>query len=102
VTYQAMYDAYTRVFTRCALTFRAVEAQAGEIGGDVNHEFMAVAAVGEDDFVWCPSCEYAANVEAARRKAEAAPTADGPVVDAPAREKHHTPGMPGVTAVAEH
>ncbi len=44
-----------------------VEAQAGEIGGDVNHEFMAVASIGEDDFVWCTSCDYAANVEAARR-----------------------------------
>ena len=66
-TYQDMYDAYARVFTRCGLTFRPVEAQAGEIGGDVNHEFMAVAAVGEDDFVWCTSCDYAANVEAARR-----------------------------------
>jgi len=101
-TYQDMYDAYTRVFTRCGLTFRAVEAQAGAIGGDVNHEFMAVAAVGEDDFVWCPSCEYAANVEAARRKSDAAPSVDGPVVEALAREKHHTPGMPGVKVVAEH
>src|ERR1051326_2919227 len=50
VTYQSMYDAYTRIFTRCGLTFRPVEGEAGEIGGDINHEFMAVAAVGEDDF----------------------------------------------------
>ena len=63
-----MYDAYHRVFERCGLTFRPVEAQSGEIGGDVNHEFMAVAAVGEDDFVWCKACDYAANVEAARRQ----------------------------------
>src|SRR5688572_11200638 len=54
-TYQDMYNAYTRIFTRCGLTVRPVEAQAGEIGGDVNHEFMAVAAIGEDDFVWCTS-----------------------------------------------
>src|SRR3954451_4594644 len=67
-TYQHMYDAYRRVFERCGLTFRPVEAQSGEMGGDVNHEFMAVAAVGEDDFVWCKSCDYAANVEAARRQ----------------------------------
>ena len=66
-SYAQMYDAYHRVFERCGLTFRPVEAQSGEIGGDVNHEFMAVAAVGEDDFVWCRSCDYAANVEAARR-----------------------------------
>src|SRR6266545_4885132 len=52
--YQEMYDAYSRVFERCALTFRAVEGEAGEMGGDVNHEFMAVAAVGEDDFAARP------------------------------------------------
>jgi prolyl-tRNA synthetase len=97
-TYQDMYDAYRRVFDRCALTYRPVEAQAGEIGGDVNHEFMAVAAVGEDVFVWCPSCDYAANVEAARRQS----TRPGPPTGAPEREKVHTPDMPGITAVAEH
>jgi prolyl-tRNA synthetase len=97
-TYADMYDAYARVFERCALTFRAVEGESGEIGGDVNHEFMAVAAVGEDDFVWCPSCDYAANVEVARRRSE---RRDEPV-DAPPREKVHTPDMPGITAVAAH
>src|SRR6476661_3477172 len=75
-SYRAMYAAYSRVFERCALTFRAVEADSGEIGGDVSREFMAVAAVGEDDFVWCPACDYAANVEAARRKVEE--LTDGP------------------------
>src|SRR5438876_135595 len=49
-SYKLMYDAYHRVFERCGLSFRPVEAQAGEIGGDVNHEFMAVAAVGDADF----------------------------------------------------
>jgi len=97
-TYRDMYDAYTRVFERCALTFRAVEGEAGEIGGDVNHEFMAVAAVGEDDFVWCKSCDYAANVEVARRRSERVDSS----VDAPPRERVHTPDMPGITAVAEH
>jgi prolyl-tRNA synthetase len=97
-TYRDMYDAYTKVFDRCALTFRAVEGEAGEIGGDVNHEFMAVAAVGEDDFVWCKSCDYAANVEVARRRSERVESA----VDAPPRERVHTPDMPGITAVAEH
>ena len=89
-----MYDAYHRVFTRCGLTFRPVEAQSGEIGGDVNHEFMAVAAVGEDDFVWCENCDYAANVEAARRAV--ARTTDGAApIDAPPMEKVHTPDLPG-------
>ncbi len=98
-TYRVMYDAYARVFERCALTFRAVEGEAGEIGGDVNHEFMAVAAVGEDDFVWCRNCEYAANVEVATRRpgTETLPSAPN---GAPVKE--HTPDMPGIAAVAEH
>jgi len=99
-TYQDMYDAYTRVFTRCALTFRAVEGEAGEIGGDVNHEFMAVAAVGEDDFVWCKKCDYAANLEVARRQAPT--TIDTPSIDAPPVERMHTPDMPGIGDVAAH
>ena len=97
-TYQAMYDAYTRVFERCALTFRAVEGEAGEIGGDVNHEFMAVADVGEDDFVWCTSCDYAANVEVARRAAhehDELPEAGVAVTDARRRRAVHTPGVLG-------
>jgi len=99
-TYQDMYAAYQRVFTRCGLTFRAVEAQAGEIGGDVSHEFMAVAAVGEDDFVWCTSCDYAANVEAARRHSRL--HQEVPVIDAPDREPVHTPELPGIAGVAAH
>ena len=59
-SYEAMYAAYARVFTRCGLTFRSVKAQSGEIGGDTSQEFMAVAAIGEDAFVWCEHCEYAA------------------------------------------
>jgi prolyl-tRNA synthetase len=99
-TYADMYAAYQRVFDRCGLTFRAVEAQAGEIGGDVNHEFMAVAAIGEDDFVWCTSCDYAANVEAARRHGRL--HQEVPVVDAPARDRVHTPDLPGIAGVAAH
>ena len=109
VTYQEMYDAYHQVFERCGLSFRPVEAQAGEIGGDVNHEFMAVAAVGEDDFVWCRSCDYAANVEAAVRGPSpgsgVSPKASGQAADAtaiPAMEAVHTPDMPGIKAVADH
>lgn len=98
-SYQGMYDAYTRIFTRCGLTFRPVEGEAGEIGGDVNHEFMAVAAVGEDDFVWCKSCDYAANVEVATRgAAQKAATGREP---APL-ERLHTPGLPGIAGVAQH
>ena len=95
-TYRDMYEAYERIFARCGLTVRAVEAQAGEIGGDVNHEFMAVAPVGEDDFVWCTACDYAANVEAAARAAADA----GPPVDAPAIEDVDTPGAGAIAEVA--
>jgi prolyl-tRNA synthetase len=98
VSYQAMYKAYGQIFTRCGLTFRPVEAQAGEMGGDVNHEFMAVAAVGEDEFVWCRNCDYAANTEAA----VAGAIDRGDPVDAPAREPVDTPGLPGIDGVAEH
>ena len=96
-SYKLMYDAYHRVFERCGLSFRPVEAQAGEIGGDVNHEFMAVAAVGEDDFVWCRSCDYAANVEAAVR---AAPAANDATVAEPMTPVS-TPDLPGIKGVAE-
>jgi prolyl-tRNA synthetase len=105
VTYQQMYDAYSRAFERCGLTFRPVEAQSGEIGGDVNHEFMAVAAVGEDDFVWCRACDYAANVEAAVRgqaKEPAAGLAPEEEEEAAPMEAVHTPDMPGIRAVADH
>ena len=97
-SYQLMYDAYHRVFERCGLTFRAVEAESGEMGGSESREFMAVAAVGEDDFVWCPSCEYAANVEAARRGATTDASAGAGEV--PALETVHTPGTHGIAAVA--
>ncbi len=87
------------MFERCGLTFRAVEAESGEMGGSESREFMAVAAVGEDDFVWCPSCEYAANVEAARRGAGESPADAG--AEQPAMEELHTPDVPGIAGVAE-
>ncbi|MGO4494478.1 proline--tRNA ligase [Paenibacillus sp. 2RAB27] len=64
-SYQAMFDAYVNIFTRCGLQFRAVEADSGAIGGTDTHEFMALADVGEDTIVHCPSCQYAANLEKA-------------------------------------
>jgi prolyl-tRNA synthetase len=99
-SYRQMFDAYTRVFTRCGLTFRPVEGEAGQMGGDVNHEFMAVAAVGEDEFVWCKSCDYAANTQVATR---GAPTDGGvaPAGDISAIEKVHTPDLPGIAGVAD-
>jgi prolyl-tRNA synthetase len=98
-SYRQMFDAYTRVFTRCGLTFRPVEGEAGQMGGDVNHEFMAVAAVGEDEFVWCKNCDYAANTQVATRGATSDAEADRS--DVPPMEKVHTPGLPGIVGVAE-
>ena len=89
--YDAMYAAYPRVFERCGLTFRAVKAQSGEIGGDTSQEFMAVAAVGEDAFVWCEQCDYAANTEAATRRSTAG-AATLPSVARPSRSLH-TPDL---------
>ena len=64
-SYQAMYDAYTRIYTRAELKFMPVEADTGLMGGDVSHEFMAVSPFGEDSVVTCGSCRYAANKEKA-------------------------------------
>ncbi len=65
-SYRKMYDAYTRVFTRCGLTFRPVLADAGAIGGSGGtHEFMVLAESGEAAVVYCSECDYAANVERA-------------------------------------
>ncbi|NCO53228.1 MAG: proline--tRNA ligase, partial [Deltaproteobacteria bacterium] len=63
--YQKMYQAYRRIFQRCGLKFRAVEADSGAIGGNFSHEFMVLAESGEDGIVSCNHCEYAANVEKA-------------------------------------
>lgn len=65
VSYQKMYDAYTRIFTRCGLTFRAVEADTGLIGGDVSHEFMVLADTGEAMVAYSDQGSYAANLERA-------------------------------------
>jgi len=64
-SYDKMYQAYRRIFTRLGLKFRAVEADTGNIGGSASHEFMVLAESGEDAIVSCNSCEYAANVEKA-------------------------------------
>ena len=64
-TYQAMFQAYTAIFTRCGLQFRAVEADSGNIGGSVTHEFHVLADAGEDTIAFCDSCDYAANIEKA-------------------------------------
>ncbi|MDT3705363.1 MAG: proline--tRNA ligase [Thiobacillus sp.] len=74
-TYQTMYDAYTRIFTRLGLTFRAVAADTGAIGGSASHEFHVLADSGEDLIAYCPDSDYAANVELAEALAPATPRA---------------------------
>ena len=70
-----MYDAYRRIFDRCGLTYRPVEADTGAIGGSLSHEFQVLADSGEDALVSCDSCDYAANVEKAELVPPAAPLA---------------------------
>lgn len=68
ISYKKMYDAYTNIFSRCGLKFRAVEADGGAIGGSNTHEFMVIAESGEAAIVYCEACDYAANVEKAELK----------------------------------
>lgn len=71
-TYQAMYDAYSRIFTRLGLDFRPVIADTGSIGGSMSHEFHVLASSGEDDIAFSSESDYAANVELAEAVAPAA------------------------------
>ena len=68
-SYQQMYDAYVSIFNRFGLQFRAVAADNGAIGGSGSHEFHVIADTGEDALVYCPSSDYAANIEAAEAPA---------------------------------
>jgi prolyl-tRNA synthetase len=65
VSYDKMYAAYQKIFTRIGLTFRAVAADTGAIGGSRSHEFQVIADTGEDAIAYCPTSEYAANIELA-------------------------------------
>ncbi len=64
-SYEAMYDAYCRVFKRCGLAFKVVEADPGAIGGTGSQEFMVLAKTGEEEIVYCDDCNYAANTNQA-------------------------------------
>ncbi|MFC0254321.1 proline--tRNA ligase [Massilia consociata] len=95
-SYATMFDAYTRIFTRFGLKFRAVAADNGAIGGTGSHEFHVIASTGEDALVYCPDSDYAANIEAA----EALATGErGAATQQLA--KTSTPGKTKCEAVAE-
>lgn len=64
-SYQAMYDAYNKIFNRCKLNFSSVQADSGAMGGSGSAEFMVQSEIGEDDIVFCKECSYAANIERA-------------------------------------
>jgi prolyl-tRNA synthetase len=98
-SYEVMYQTYARIFERCGLTFRAVEADAGLIGGNFSHEFMVLAETGEDAIAACDRCGYGANVERAEAKAPAAEPRNRPNV--PAAEEVSTPRQHTVADVAE-
>jgi prolyl-tRNA synthetase len=96
-SYDAMYAAYQRIFTRLGLTFRAVAADTGSIGGSRSHEFQVIADTGEDLIVYNPDSDYAANIELAEAPcllAEREPARE-------AMEKRATPDAPKCEIVAE-
>ncbi|MFA6044605.1 MAG: proline--tRNA ligase [Phycisphaerales bacterium] len=101
-TYDAMFRAYTNIFTRCGLDFSAVEAESGPIGGSASHEFMVNCVSGEDTVLKCPASGYAANVEKCEigprplpSKGYFAGDPSGPL------EEVHTPDCPGIEDVCK-
>ena len=97
ISYQTMAAAYRRIFDRFGLTYRAVAADSGAIGGDLSEEFQVIAATGEDAIVYCPNSDYAANMEKAEALAPAGPrpAAASPLTKTP------TPGKATCADVAE-
>jgi prolyl-tRNA synthetase len=98
-SYETMRDAYKRIYERCGLDTRMIEAEAGMIGGEGrNHEFIQPAPSGEDTFVACDSCDYAANTEAAVSRVETSyDFGEAPIEP----KKVHTPGAVTVQEVSE-
>lgn len=97
ISYQKMYDAYQRIFSRCGLTFRAVEADTGLIGGISSHEFMVLAETGEELIVYSETGTYAANIE----RAEVAPPAERDTDPPRALRKTATPEKRTIEEVCE-
>jgi prolyl-tRNA synthetase len=96
-SYRAMYEAYQRIFTRMGLKFRAVAADTGNIGGQASHEFQVIADTGEDAIAYCPTSDYAANIE----MAEAVPAIAGRQPPREAMRRVPTPGKERCEDVAE-
>jgi len=96
-SYEVMYQAYCRIFDRFGLQYRAVAADTGAIGGDASHEFQVIADTGEDAIVYCPTSDYAANMELA----EAVAPAGGRAAPSAELVKTPTPGKATCEDVAE-
>ena len=97
VSYRKMYDAYNRIFERCGLEFRCVEADSGAIGGSFSHEFMVLADTGEDTIAVCNECNWAANLEKAEVKMRDRPAG----FEQREMVKVETPGKRKVQSVCE-
>jgi len=98
-SYDLMFKAYARIFERCGLDFRAVEADTGTIGGSFSHEFMVLADSGEDTIASCDSCRYAANIEKAEIRKSDTYLRDKKPSLVKGIEKVSTPGMKTVEEV---
>ena len=98
--YKKVYDAYCKIFTRCGLEFRPVEAEAGAIGGNFSHEFMVLAETGEEEIASCTSCGYAANTERAECAEGAIPSETQTASELP-MEEIATPAVSSVEDVAK-
>ncbi len=96
-SYREMYEAYEKIFTRCGLKFRPVEADNGAIGGSNSHEFTAISEVGESEIAYCEHCSMAATVERAECR-DAEPQDD---VEMLPMEEVHTPGTKTIEEVSE-
>ncbi|MBI5827772.1 MAG: proline--tRNA ligase [Deltaproteobacteria bacterium] len=97
--YRNMHAAYSRIFERCGLDFKAVEAETGAIGGRFSHEFHVLADTGEDAIASCRSCDYAANVERAEIRPGEAP---GGSSEGKPLERVNTPGKRSVEEVSAY
>lgn len=97
LSYQAMYDAYVRIFARCGLRAKPVEADTGDIGGKWSHEFMVLAESGEDGIVECAGCSYAANQERAERQS---PATSAILADSPRMQEVATPNVRTIEEVS--
>lgn len=93
-TYKKVFDAYKKIFDRFSLKYYVVEADSGAIGGKISHEFVAESEIGECEFVICPHCGYAANIEAAKSK-----EIEEPILDDGELKLIHTPNMKKVEEV---